>query len=369
MGDLMLADLMLVSLQPALRQADLADGQALERRLDGLLARALQARRGEPAVAVLPEYLGVFAALGQIPGAARASTPMGAILGAWRPLLARLPQSLLRGPRRAVELVWYAIEPQAVGAYHHMCQKLARRHQVYLVAGSVWSTWRYPHGGWGRGEPRGVFQTVPVYSPQGELVQVVRKHHLMPGGERDWGLRPGPAEAGRDQAGGWGMSVLVCLDAFTQSHTRRLTYQPLWRQADAPGVKVLLQPAGNPLPWQEPWPFAPPGTSMTQAQAWDAYGPRAILAQARYLRVAATSHLVLDGWGMRFEGESRIFCRRRGEVEVVARAGAWAPEQGDAFAAHCLSAGWEEEQEEAKSAHGELRGKGPDGAAAQAEKP
>lgn len=324
-----------VALQPALTIEDYVNPDQLGSHLDRLMGEALQARSGRPAVVLLPEDIGAFLPLGLVKGAPTAKTLATALERAVRARPLGLARAFARHPQRLQGAALASLGDAAFAVYHPMMGFLARKHRVFLAAGSLLlrqadtaeETGLRPSG-------HHVYQVAPVYDPSGAVVAVSRKANLVPGLETSLGLRAAPPRVAPFRVGPLTAAVMICFDACTRSHvpTQCPPFQPLWPLCDGAGVDLMLQPSANPAPWHAPWPYVTDGRARTEETAWAEAAVEASLARSTRARYAMTSFLALELFDLRFEGESRIFGRGPdGQVRRLSQAGGFAARDGDRF--------------------------------------
>ncbi len=150
--------------------------------------------------------------------------------------------------------LFLADQSEMAAAYFETFSRLAREYEAYIVAGSAALSdgvmARYvPAAAPGApdadasGDFRNVYNASAVFGPEGAVLGVQRKVHLIdlegPGGldlsaGRIEDIEPIPTSLGK-------LGVMICLDAFLCEIVDRL------EEAD-----ILVQPSANPGPW-EPW--------------------------------------------------------------------------------------------------------------------
>lgn len=331
-----------VALQPALTLTDYLDAEQFFSHLDRLIARALADRKAnEPAVVLLPEDIGTFLALSSVPSAATARTLANAWTQVARARFRSLVGAWLKAPRSPRSLLLGDLGDAAFEPYDPGMRNLARRHRVYLAAGSLLLRQPTPPSpDIFQPEGRDVYNVAPVYDPAGSVVAVTHKTNLVPGLETSLGLRAAPPRIVPFRAGGLRFAVMICFDACVRSHVPdKGPFTPLWPLADTSAVDVFLQPSANPAPWHAPWPYSRDGVPRTEESAWQEAAVEAALARSGVARYALTSFLNLRLFDLTFEGESRIFAKNSsGDVRRVSRAGGYAAEHGDRFAAARMQA-------------------------------
>jgi predicted amidohydrolase len=153
-----------------------------------------------------------------------------------------------------VPALYYHHHRIIAGTYFETFSMLAKKYQVYIVAGSV----PLPHYQFNNGqalyqeEPLGpeIYNSSYLFGPDGKVIGYQDKVHLLEL-EQEEGLHltPGkiedikvfPTDVGR-------LGIAICLDGFKEDVIGKLREQ----QAD-----ILIQPSANPKPWdkeqQEDW--------------------------------------------------------------------------------------------------------------------
>ncbi|MBL9013191.1 MAG: carbon-nitrogen hydrolase family protein [Myxococcales bacterium] len=291
--------------------------------LEDATARAI-ASLAEPVdetIVVLPEIAGHLALYALAPPAAHRAKTLGAALGA---AAVRRPFEVLRGvvttrlldPRHAVLA---ALAPDGERFWRGVFGPLARRHGVYLVAGSHL---RLGPGG-------DLTNASFLFGPDGRLLATTDKVNLVPGMEdrapKALGLARGEPErvpivetpAGR-------VCTLICYDGFREPHTDEERFIPMGpRLASRGGVAIVCNPAANPWPWKGPWKYAEAGRAdepASREEQWRREGLPASLAEMPFARWGVTAHLVGKLLDLSFDGQSEILERDARGVRVLARA-------------------------------------------------
>lgn len=141
--------------------------------------------------------------------------------------------------RRALQLV---LGRKLEARYRRLFAEAARRHRVFLVAGSA----PLPHPQ----REAEVYNTSYTFDNRGRLVLVQRKVHLIPlEQEQGMDLNAGsPQEVKSINTPAGRLGIAICLDGFHQ-----VVIDILWRQ----GAQLIAQPSFNPLPW-----------TVEQAEGW-----------------------------------------------------------------------------------------------------
>jgi predicted amidohydrolase len=308
----------LVAIQLEVGPAVLASSEAYQRHLEATVARAVDcAGPADGRLVVLPEVSGHLALLALAgPRAHKASTLAGALASA----AVRRPLDVLRGVVTASVLqpkhaVLAALAPDAEKWWKSVCAPLARQHRCYLVAGSHF-----------RVSPDGdVTNASLTFDPDGKLVATTDKVNLLPGVEDGakggLGLARGNPDALPVVATPFGtLCTLICYDGFRRAHTRLERFEPMaQRLAARGGVDVVANPAANPYPWRERWPF----DDRVRVDQWEADGLPGTLRETAFARYGVTAHLVGSVLDLRFDGASEILA---GDGTKLARAEA--PDRG-----------------------------------------
>ena len=290
--------------------------------LEEAAARAVAAAGPADArLVVFPEIAGHLALLALAPPAAHRAHTLSAALAA---AAVRRPLDVLRGvattrlldPRHAVLA---ALAPDGERYWRGVFGPLARKHGVYLVAGSHL---RLGPGG-------DLTNASFTFAPDGRLLSTTDKVNLVPGIEdrapKALGLARGDADRLPIVETAFGrLCSLICYDGFREPHTsgeRFVVMGPLL--AARGGVTVVANPAANPWPWREPWIHAEPGNPdepATREAQWQREGLPASLAQMPFARWGVTAHLVGQVLDLRFDGQSEIVERDSRGVHRIARA-------------------------------------------------
>lgn len=313
----------LVAVQLEVGPAVVASSEAYQRQLEAQIARAVDAAGpAEARVVVLPEVSGHLALLALAgPRAHKAKTLAGALASA----AVRRPLDVLRGVVTSSVLepklaVLAALAPDAERWWKTVCAPLARRHRCYLVAGSHF-----------RVSPDGdVTNASLTFDPDGKLVATTDKVNLLPGVEDGakggLGLCRGNPEAIPIVKTAFGtLCTLICYDGFCRAHTRLERFELLApRIATRGGVDVVANPAANPYPWRERWPF----DDRVRVDQWEAEGLPGTLRETPFARFGVTAHLVGDVLDLSFDGVSEVLA---GDGTPLARADA--PDRGGHVAA------------------------------------
>ncbi len=255
-----------------------------------------------PNLVVLTELNGMPLALQGAPLAARMPSLQ---LGLGLVLLKHLPAALLHAARHRVSVVRGLLLAQAPGTtaqYLRTCADLAREFGVYLACG----TGTLPHlrlqGNRVVVDGPGVYNTAPIFDPNGDLIGLTDKVYLTPDEEAGGlDLTPGqladlrvfPTPVGD-------LAVATSLDAFKTDFIAH---------AEAHGATVLLQPDANASEWTAREGLPPdPQHLRDQPEAWLDSSWRAV-QRAITLRYAINPMVVGNLLGVPFDGQSAIVAR------------------------------------------------------------
>lgn len=313
----------LVAIQLEVKPDVLASSEAYQRHIEAQVARALDAAGPADArLVVLPEvsgHLAIYALAG--PRAHKAKSLSGALASA----AVRRPLDVLRGavtarvlePRHAVLA---ALAPDAERWWKSVFGPLAKQHRAYVVAGSHF-----------RLSPSGELTNASLtFDPDGRLVATTDKVNLVPGLEDGakggLGLCRGTADAVPIVPASFGrLCTLICYDGFHKPHTPVERFEPVAaRIAARGGVVVVANPAANPWPWRERWPF----DDRVRVDQWEAEGLPGTLRHTPFAKYGVTAHLVGEILDLHFDGVSEILA---GDGSRLARAEA--PDRGGHVAA------------------------------------
>ena len=291
----------LVAITLAIDGDVLGSPDAYRRHLEAAADRAVAA--AGPATArliVFPElagHLALYAHAG--PAARRAKTLARALAQA----AVRRPLEVLRGVAQARRLdaghaVLVALAPDGERWWKSVFGPLARRHEAYVVAGSLLHL-----------APSGeLYNASLLFGPEGRLIATTSKVNLVPGMEDaargGLGLARGNADAvpivdtplGR-------VCTLIGYDAFCAAqseHERFAEVAP--RIAERGRVAICANPAATTRPWR-----------------WREDGLPATLAASRFADLAVSAQLVGSVLDLTFDGASEILEVAGGQVRVLGR--------------------------------------------------
>jgi predicted amidohydrolase len=314
-------EVLLAAVQPYMTLEDYLSEAAFARKLAGLLAPLRD--RGRPVLAVLPEEVGAFLGLvGEAAIARRARTLEEAFRRIARRHLGAVLRARWRGAadlRTAVLLQRAAV---AGPAYVRTISAVARDLGIWLVGGSALLPAAIP--GLDPPTPGSAAACVHnlglVADPQGRIVHRFAKVNLVPGLEDHMGLCPAPAEdLGVFAFAGSRVGVLICYDGFVRPHTgAESAFRPMAPHLAARGAEILVQPAANPWPWDQPWPLDP---ARLRREQWAQESLEAAMATLPGVRYGVTAHLLARFFDVAFDGRSRLLARGSdGSVQVLAEA-------------------------------------------------
>jgi predicted amidohydrolase len=313
----------LIAIQLEVTPDVLASAEAYQRHLEAQVARAVDAAGpAEARLVVLPEVSGHLALLALAGARAKkAKTLAGALAQA----AVRRPLDVLRGavtarvlePRHAVLA---ALAPDAERWWKSVFGPLAKRERAYVVAGSHF-----------RLSPSGELTNASLtFDPDGRLVATTDKVNLLPGIEDGakggLGLCRGNPDAVPIVQTAFGrLCTLICYDGFYKPHTPDERFEPVASHIAARGgVDVVANPAANPWPWRERWPF----DDRVRVDQWEAEGLPGTLRHAPFARFGVTAHLVGQVLDLRFDGTSEILA-----ADGTTLVRAQAPDRGDVVSA------------------------------------
>ena len=301
----------LVAVQLEIGPDALASAEAYRRVLDdaGDRAAALGAT-ADARLVVFPEVAGHLALYALAPAAARKQKTLATALAV---SAVRRPLDVLRGVATtrmlgARHAVLAALAPDGERWWKAVFAPLARRTRSYVVAGSHLCL--HADGA--------LTNASLLFDPDGKLLATTDKVNLVPGMEDaakgGLGLARGDADALPviDTALGK-LATLVCYDGFREPHTALERFVPLGPRVRA---DVIANPAANPWPWRERWPF----DDRIRADQWEAEGMPATLRDEPCAHFAITAHLVGRVLDLHFDGVSEILERTAGGVTKLARA-------------------------------------------------
>ncbi|MDX2091022.1 MAG: hypothetical protein SFX73_24395 [Kofleriaceae bacterium] len=267
---------------------------------------------------VFPELAGHLALLALAPPRAKRAKTLPAALAA---AAVRRPLEVLRGIATTRLLdhrhaVLAALAPDGERFWRGVFGPLARRHGVYLVAGSHL-----------RLGPNGDLTNASfLFAPDGRLLATTDKVNLVPGIEdrspKGLALARGvPEQVPIVEARFGRVCTLLSYDAFREPHTPQERFDLMAaRIAARGGVCVVANPSSNLWAWRGPWKYAelgvPEEPTSREAQ-WHREGLPGALAEYPFARWGVTAHLVGRVLELTFEGQSEILeCTTDGGTAV-----------------------------------------------------
>lgn len=320
----------LVAVQPVMTLDDYLDLDSFDGHMRALARRVVEARAqregggfSHPCVVGFPEHLGTFLGLAGVGAARGARTSEEAMRAAAFANLRDLLVAALR--RRSLDLkrnLWLALAPRIHRTLYDVFSRLAREIEAYVVAGSAVLP-RNRCGRQRRFEPLDdrLYNTAYVFSPSGNLVQVVRKVNLVPTMEDVLGLSRGdPYEALPFETPAGRVGVAICYDGFCTAHTPYESFVPMGKFLDEQGAQIVVQPSANPWPWEDPWVFASPQENLLRKDQWLSEGLWASLKGARSVRYGLNPLLHARFLDLAFDGLSYIFAVEAEGPRIAARA-------------------------------------------------
>ncbi|MHC5035457.1 MAG: nitrilase-related carbon-nitrogen hydrolase [Planctomycetota bacterium] len=269
----------LLGVQPYMVPADYASEKRFHAKLDGYLARAREEGYvNQKTIVVLPEYLGVWlVAAGEKQSVYEAETVSAAaqilVTANLIPFLRWLP--FAGAPQRARRALFQMKAQSTAAVYNRVFSRLAREHEVTIVAGSVLLPDPQVRDGVLVAGSGPLYNLSVVYGADGAAIgPPVRK--AFPIQEEIGYLSAGAVEelpvfatpAGR-------LGVLVCADSWQPKADSRLREQ---------GVQIIVAPCylHHDGQWEQPWggygggqlPDLEPADvgGLTEAEAWLKYG-------------------------------------------------------------------------------------------------
>ena len=302
--------LALIAVQLEVSAEILGSPERYRAHLEAAAARAIDAAGPADArVVVFPEISGHLALLALAPPRAHHAATLSSALGA---AAVRRPLDVLRGVVTtrlldARHAVLAALAPDGERYWRGVFGPLARKHGVYLVAGSHL-----------RLGPNGDLTNASfLFAPDGRLLATTDKVNLMPGIEDRAPKALGLARGSEDrlpivEAPFGRLCTLIGYDGFRKPHTSEERFVALGpRLAARGGSSVVANPAANPWPWLG-----------SRAEQWDRDGLPGSLAEMPFARWGITAHLVGSVLDLSFDGESEILERDARGVRRIARADA-----------------------------------------------
>lgn len=297
----------LIAVQAEIRLENYRNAETFGAYIVDLAERAIAGLDGAPKLIAFPETIGLpllftlgprGSDYGEVAGASRVTEAGRYLLQKhWRSILKTAWRFRAFGPRA----FFLARALPAYRAYTDAFSEAARRTGATVVAGSLFLPHIEAETARGTHIAEGRVQNVAfTFAPTGTLLDRTAKRYLTPGLESHLGLSRAPPEAQHTfETPAGRVGVAVCLDGFYSSVVDRF---------DALGAQVVVQPSANYAPWTRPWP---PDESVTEGEAWLAWGLRAHLQGRLHLRYGVNPMLVGDLFDLSARGRSSILCNTR----------------------------------------------------------
>lgn len=300
--------------------------EKLAERISALRARDFAGRPLHPALAVWPEVVAApLGLMGYVEAARECRTTHQAMAKVALRRIGRVLMGLRHLPRSPEEALFVAAAPEVHRAYFRTFSGIARRHQLWVVAGSA----LLPENRLGAGseefQPASArtYNVSYTFAPDGRCVAATRKVNLVPTLEDALRLTPGRAGSLPAVDTPFGrLGTLICYDGFRIAHTEG---EPCFASGpplmDKLGVQIIAQPSANPWPWRGPWVFNEPGERQLRCEQWYSEGLCSSMRSLSHVRYAVNPQLVGEVLDNHFEGLSVILERRpSGEVVKLAEA-------------------------------------------------
>jgi hypothetical protein len=297
----------LIAVQAAMRLENYRDAESFRAYVVALAERAVAGLDGAPKLIAFPETMGLPLLLTLRPWGSDYDCIASSrnVSEAGRRLLQKHWHAVLKTAWRfrafGPQAFFLARALPAYRAYTAAFAEAARRTGATVVAGSSFlppiatETARGTHVAEGR-----VYNVAYTFAPTGTLLDQTAKRYLTLGLESHLGLSRASPEAQRAFETPVGrVGVAVCLDGFYSSVVDRF---------DALGAQIIVQPSANFAPWTRPWP---PDRSVTEGEAWLAWGLRAHLQGRLHLRYGLNPMLVGELFDLRARGRTSIVCNPR----------------------------------------------------------
>ncbi len=210
--------------QYQVRAADYRSEAAFAQRVAALTA---EAAAGGAEIVVFPEYLNVFLA----------AVPLGPALaqaGSLPAVLSLLQQKYGRPVSLPEYLRMQSSNSRAI--MDRVWGRLARRHDVWIIAGSVFVAG--PAGDPDAARQPYLYNRAFVYNPRGRVAYTQDKVYLTPFEKNKIGLSPGdPSDARTFKAAGLSCSLTLCRDTFFEVWHRPFAGADIWFDLKANGVE------------------------------------------------------------------------------------------------------------------------------------
>lgn len=287
----------LVAVQMRWSLEDYSTPERFAKKVDSLLddaARRLDPRY--PALVVFPEDAGiltVFTGLGlDMTGITTFETAVERVV---RTSLPAVIIERLRHGTGWVRSIFLARHREMARIYLETFSQAARKHRVYLVAGSIPLPDLASDGPGDRIRTLGtdIFNVSYLFGPDGRVIGWQKKVNLIDmEGPAALDLTPGLADELRVFDTPLGrVGIAICLDAFKEDVLRRLQEQ---------GAEILAQPSANPAPW-----------TPEQQKDWLNGAWRAVAAEKRFI-YGVNPMMVGRVLDLGFYGQSSIVAREEG---------------------------------------------------------
>ena len=269
----------LLGIEPYLLAADYASENTYYTKLDGYISAArdrgwLNART----IIVFPEYVGTWlVATGEGEAVLQAPTTSQAM----RPVAARHVHKLIRylllshEQDKLTASLFRTKSQDMVHLYQNVFSRLAKQHNLTVVAGSILLPSPRVVGGVLQAGKGPLFNTSVVYQPDGQAYPVVTKKVYPTQDELPFVTPASAVEIPAYDTPAGRLGVLVCADAWFPTCYERLK---------ALGVQLVVVPSftSHPATWDKSWggysgwPNAPDVDSrdiglLTEGQAWQKY--------------------------------------------------------------------------------------------------
>lgn len=318
----------LFAVQSACRLEDYLTAEAFEARIFACLPALQRARANAsgPGIVVFPENIGLFL-VGQGAGpellACKTSEEAFQQLGRryLKDVLWAMVRYRVRNPRTAV---WLARATVVRDTMIRTFSRLALESQMYVVAGSAY----LPRNKFGvvlrpfAPRDRHVYNLSYTFGPDGRLVAASPKVNLVPDLEEGIGLSRGKAqEIAPVDVGGARLATAICYDAFRCAHASRETgFTPLLPIMDSKAVNIVAQPAANPWPWEDKWPFGGEGDTRLRKEQWLGEGSFSQLPSLQKVQYVVNPQLVGTLFDLHFDGRSAIYAHEGRQATILAEA-------------------------------------------------
>ncbi|RMF15502.1 MAG: carbon-nitrogen hydrolase [Alphaproteobacteria bacterium] len=265
----------LIGISPWMAAADYRSAAAFEAKVEGYLEAAeAQGLMGPRSIVVLPEYFGTWLVAMDAPGQTFRAPSTGL---AMLPLIFAQPRAFRSALARSHErdriaaAIFRMRSPAMAAAWQDVFSRLARRHQVTIVAGSIVLEDPVVREGRLVTRPGQLYNVSGVFHADGRLdPALVRKVYPIPS-ETPFLAAAASEELPVFETGFGRLGVLICADSWYPDTFARLKAQG----AEWIAVPSFLQPDGA---WDRPWggylTKLPPDVdgsaagSITEGEAW-----------------------------------------------------------------------------------------------------